>query len=122
MRQKEKEYEKLKLRVLKIGIAIPGTIRETFLICGKENCKCAQSEHDRHGPYYFWNRKVGGKLTSKSLNSEQRHQYEQWISNRRQLEELVEAIVAFSLNYATLLQHDAVPGKSRKTIRAKRGK
>ena len=37
MSQKEDEYEKLKLRVLKIGIAIPGTIRETFLICGKEN-------------------------------------------------------------------------------------
>lgn len=122
MSRKEDEYEKLKLRVLKIGIAIPGTIRKTYLICGKENCRCAQSEDDRHGPYYFWNRKVRGKLTSKSLNSEQLHQYEHWISNRRQLESLVEEMITFGLNYATLLQHDATVGKSRKTIPRKCGK
>ena len=103
----EDKYEKLKMRVLKIGIAIPGTIRETYLICGKENCKCAQSEHDRHGPYYFWNRKVAGKLTSKSLNPDQLRHYEAWISNRKQLETLVQALLDFGLNYATLFPNDA---------------
>jgi len=120
--RREDEYEKLKMRILKIGIAIPGTIRETYLICGKENCKCAQSERDRHGPYYFWNRKVGGKLTSKSLSSDQLQQYEAWISNRRQLEELIEAMLAFGLNYATLYPDNATREKSKKTLRAKRGK
>ena len=120
--RREDEYEKIKMRVLEIGIAIPGTIRETYLICGKDNCKCAGSDRDRHGPYYFWNRKVGGKLTSKSVNSDQLHQYEEWISNRRQLEQVVEAMLTFGLNYATLLPNDAAREKSKKTLRAKRGK
>ena len=115
-------YDKIKMRVQEIGIVIPGTIRETYLICGKDNCKCAQSKRDRHGPYYFWNRKVGGKLTSKSVNSDQLHQYEEWISNRRRLDEIVEGMLAFGLNYATLLPNAAAREKSKKPLRAKRGK
>lgn len=98
---RESDHEKIKLRILKIGIAIPGTIRETYLICGKENCKCAQSEEERHGPYYFWNRKVGGKLTSKSISPKQLSQYKEWIANRKHLQDIIEALLIYGLEYAT---------------------
>lgn len=113
MSQKE-DYEKLKQRILKLGIVIPGTIRETYLVCGKENCKCIQSANDKHGPYYFWNRKIGAKLTSKSLNPELLHHYEEWLSNRRHLEKLVGEMLDFGLNYATSFKPGVAAEKRKK--------
>lgn len=119
MGQKGDRYQELKQSILEIGVVIPGTIRKTYLICGKKNCKCAQLERFRHGPYHLWDRRVNGKLSSKVVNLEQLHDFEQWISNRRQLEKFVEELLEWGSNYATSFQDAA---RAKKAALRKGGK
>ena len=116
------DYEQLKARLDSIGLVIPGTIRETFLYCGKPTCACAADDGTAHGPYYFWNRKMSGKLTSKSISKPKLSLYEGWIANRRELEGIVDKMLDFGANFATSLPPDEPPANSIRRGSAKRGK
>lgn len=93
MPKNQADYDRIKKKIAALGLAIPGTIRETYLLCGKPGCACAHSDDARHGPYYLWNRKVNGKLTSKSIPKDQLRLFEEWIGNRRKLEGLVDQLL-----------------------------
>jgi hypothetical protein len=111
------EYERIKAKLLGLGLVIPGTIRETYLQCGKKTCACAAKDGSPHGPYYFWNRKMDGRLTSKSLPRDKLSLYEGWISNRRKLEEIVQELLDFGSRFAT----DRPPENSKQRASPKRG-
>jgi hypothetical protein len=115
------EYERIKAKLLRLGLVIPGTIRETYLLCGKKTCACAAKGGAPHGPYYFWNRKMNGRLTSKSVPKGKLTLYERWISNRRTLEQIVQDLLDFGSNYATDLPTDAAAGNSNRRASSKRG-
>ena len=67
-----------------------GTIRAVKLKCGRANCRCRSgNDEDKHGPYYFWNRKVKGKMTSSSIPPDKVSQVKKWIQNRHRLEKLI---------------------------------
>lgn len=86
----DSEYERLKDSILTLGPVLPGTIRKVFLRCGKKNCHC-QSNDKRHwhGPYYFWDRKEGKRLSSRSISPKQVKLIQGWINKRRELERIV---------------------------------
>jgi hypothetical protein len=115
------QYERIKARLLRLGLVIPGTIRETYLLCGKKTCACAAKGGSPHGPYYFWNRKMNGRLTSKSLPKEKLSVYEGWISNRRELEVLVQEMLDFGSNFATNQAPDTPAENSNRRTSSKRG-
>jgi len=82
--------KKIKEEIFEMGMAIPGTIRTVKLKCGSPNCRCRSGKNeDKHGPYYFWDRKVKGKLTSTSVPKDKVAQIKMWIKNRQKLEKLV---------------------------------
>jgi hypothetical protein len=116
------DYEQLKARLERVGLVIPGTIRETFLYCGKSTCACAAKGGAAHGPYYLWNRKMSGKLTSKSIPKTKLSLYEGWIANRRELESIVEKMLVFGAQFATNIPLEDDPGNSIRRASAKRGK
>lgn len=120
----EDEYKELKKRVFDIGIAIPGTLRETYHRCGRSYCQCMVSEQHRHGPYFLWDRRINGKLTAKSISEEDVALYEEWIGNRKKLEALVIQMLEVGSNYATARPHSKKPdvNNSKKVTRSKRGK
>ena len=95
------DFKKIKHRIQKIGIAIPGTLRVVYQRCGKSNCACATSAKDRHGPYYLWDRKIKGRLASKSIQKENVPLYREWIGNRMLLEALVQQLLDSGARYAT---------------------
>jgi hypothetical protein len=73
--------------------AVPGKVRTVRLRCGKDTCKCQSGKDaDKHGPYYFWDRKVDGKLTSTSVPKADLPRFYKWIENREKLEEIVTQI------------------------------
>jgi hypothetical protein len=115
-------YGKLKAELLRLGLAVPGTIRKTYLLCGKKECACASKGGQPHGPYYFWTRKVNGKLTSKSIPKDKLRLYEGWIENRREFERLMKEVLEFGQEIAANLQPDAAIGNSKKRAPSKRGK
>jgi hypothetical protein len=120
--ENDPRLQRIKGKLLSIGLAIPGTIRETYLQCGKKECACAAKGGSTHGPYYFWNRKVNGKLTSKSISETKLQLYQSWISNRQQLEELLQQLLGIGQEIAAAMPVETAPGKSKKRASAKRGK
>jgi hypothetical protein len=84
------EYEKLKKTIHSLGPVLPGTLRTVYLRCGKKNCRCQSDKKNRwHGPYSFWDRKEGKRLSSRSLTAESAKAIRGWIKNRRLLERIV---------------------------------
>ena len=121
MQPKLSDYEKLKERIARLGLVIPGTIRETYLLCGKPGCACADNDAARHGPYYLWNRKVNGKLTSKSIPKDKLPLYEQWLSNRRLLESLIQEMLEIGSKLALVMAHPEGPRNPKRLTSSKRG-
>jgi hypothetical protein len=121
MNPKLSDYERLKERVARLGLVIPGTIRETYLLCGKAGCVCAENDSARHGPYYLWNRKVNGKLTSKSISKDKLALYEGWLENRRLLEEIVQEMLEMGSKLVLVTPQEKAPGNSKRLMPSKRG-
>ena len=115
------KYKRIKGRFLLLDLAIPGTIRETYLHCGKKECACSAKNGKPHGPYYFWNRKVNGKLTSKSISPDKLHLFQAWINNRQALEALVVQVLEYCQEIAASLPSKTEEEKSKKRASAKRG-
>jgi hypothetical protein len=48
-----------------------GSLSERYVKCSKPGCPCAERAEARHGPYFSWTRKIGGRTQSKFLTPEQ---------------------------------------------------
>ena len=92
-----------------VGLALPGTLIERNVRCGKPRCACHADPPALHGPYWQWTRKVAGKTITRLLPDEQVADYRQWIDNDRRLRELVAELEALTLAIA-----DASPGSRRR--------
>ena len=91
----------IKKRISKLGVAIPGTVREVRLKCGKAACRCQSGKiEDKHGPYFFWDRKVKGKLTSSTVSKEKVAVIREMIENRRRLERLFDRFLVQGMRAA----------------------
>jgi hypothetical protein len=113
---------RVKEKLFSVGLAIPGTIRVTSLKCGRSWCACAKKGGALHGPYYFWNRKVKGKLTSKSISESKLALYRRWISNREEIEELLRQLLEIGQEIAAETSEIMHKVNSKKRTSAKRGK
>ena len=89
LRACEREYDRIKERVHDVGFICQGSLVERWTSCGKPNCRCASDPAHRHGPYYQLSWKEAGKTVSRRLPPEHARLYEEWITNRRQLEALI---------------------------------
>ena len=88
------KYQELKRELVHLDLAIPGTLRTVYLRCGKAACRCGNGrKEDKHGPYFFWDRKAKGRLASLTVGKEDIVQFRQWIKNRQRLEALVEKML-----------------------------
>ena len=95
------EYEKFKASILALGPIVPGTLRKVYLRCGNKNCHCkADNRKNWHGPYTFWDRKEGKKLSSRSIPSKQVHVIRGWIYNRRDLMRIVRRMLKHGVKMA----------------------
>jgi len=92
-----------------LGFALPGTLIERHVRCGKPGCRCHADPPVLHGPYWQWTRKVAGKTITRLVSDEQLDDYRQWLDNDRRLRALVAELEALTLAIA-----DADPrGKRR---------
>lgn len=116
----EKQLFELKQQITQLGMPIQGSIQLAYLRCGKKNCRCHQSDDQRHGPYYLWYRRINGKLTTQSIEGEEVYKYRMWIQNREELELAVKKMIELGSDYAAALK--PAPEKSKKGLSAMRGK
>lgn len=88
LRQCERDYARIKAQIRDVGFICEGSLVERWMPCGKPNCRCSDP-NQRHGPYYQLSWKQAGKTMSRRLSPEHARLYQEWITNRRQLEALV---------------------------------
>ena len=89
-----------------IGLALPGTLIERHVRCGKPGCRCHADPPVLHGPYWQWTRKTGGKTITRLVPDEQLDDYRQWLDNDRRLRALVVELEALTLAIADAGQRD----------------
>jgi hypothetical protein len=83
-----------------LGFALPGTLIERHVRCGRANCRCHADPPVLHGPYWQWTRKIGGKTVTRLVPDEQLADYRQWLDNDRRLRALVAELEALTLAIA----------------------
>lgn len=90
----------LQVELAQIGFALPGSVVERRMRCGKPRCRCKADPPRLHGPYLQWTRKVGGKTLTRNLTPDQYERYRPWFDNARRLRELLNELETLSLRTA----------------------
>lgn len=89
-------YQALKEEVTRLGLISQGSLTLRHTQCGRRGCRCQADPPQPHGPYYQWTRKVGGKTVTRRLTPPQANLYQEWISSRRALDDLLRQMEATS--------------------------
>jgi len=82
------------------GFALPGSLAERRIRCGKPGCRCATDPTQLHGPYFSWTRKVNGRTVTRLLSAAQMERYRDWFANARRIRDLAGELEALSLEIA----------------------
>jgi len=83
-----------------VGFALPGTVLERRVRCGKPGCRCAADPPQLHGPYCQWTRKVAGRTETRLLSAEQMARYGSWFETAKRIRALTSELEALSLGIA----------------------
>lgn len=103
LRACERRYDRLRRRLARVGYLALGTVTVSRLPCGNPDCRCRCAPRFRHGPYYYWTTKVGGKTASKLLKPDEAKLYLRWIANRRRVDLTLRAMLEVSRDVAAVL-------------------
>jgi hypothetical protein len=82
-------YRQLLEQVGGLGFIASGNLTGRYRACRTPGCRCTTDPPRLHGPYWQHTRKVAGKTITTQLTPEQAERYQEWIINRRRLNELV---------------------------------
>ena len=102
LRRYGEQYEDLKRELTSSGYILQGSVTERWIQCGKPSCHCHADPQARHGPYYQWSWKTGGRTASVYLDETQATLCKKWIKNNRRLERTLKRMRALSLRAARL--------------------
>ena len=89
LEKNQREYDRLRRKLAKVGYLWMGTILRRYIPCGSQKCSCRQGPDSHHGPYYYWTRKVKGKTVSRLLTTAEGELYSAWAANRQQLQKTI---------------------------------
>lgn len=87
-------------RLADAGFALPGSLVERTMRCGKPNCGCKADPPRLHGPYHQWTRKIDGKTVTTNLTDEQLDRYGPWFANAQTLRAALNELEDLSLRIA----------------------
>ena len=107
------ELDRLKDQIAAVGFICPGSVVRRYMPCGKPGCRCQADPPKLHGPYWQYSHKVDGKTITRRLTPHQARQYQQWIANRRQIDQLLTQMQQVSAQAAEILLRDAAHASSR---------
>ena len=102
--RQEEQYRAIAAELSTVGYVLQGSITKRWMTCGRASCGCLDDPDARHGPYYSWTYKRGGKTISVYLSREQARLCADWIKNNRRLERTLQRLRALSRRIAQLEQ------------------
>jgi hypothetical protein len=89
-------FEEHARELARIGFVLRGSVVQTYKRCSSPGCGCQSDPAKLHGPYWQWNGKINGRMTSRALSEEQRDRYREWMHKARRFDEIVEELHALS--------------------------
>jgi hypothetical protein len=103
-RRQQAQAARIAAELASLGLALPGTLIERHVRCGRANCRCHADPPVLHGPYWQWTRKIDGKTVTRLVPDDQLDDYRQWLDNHRRLRALVAELEALTLAIADAAQ------------------
>lgn len=103
LEESQREYDRLRRELATVGYLWVGTVLRRFIPCGRQECRCRKEVRFRHGPYYYWTRKVGGKTVSRLLTPAEGELYMAWVGNRQRLHKTIARMYVVSRGVAKML-------------------
>jgi hypothetical protein len=103
MREHRRQVAKLYADLRALGFLLRGTVNRRYTRCGTPGCGCRTNPSARHGPYYDWTRKVGGKTVTVRLTAAQAKVVGEWIARIRRFDRIAEEIQAVSAEAVQLV-------------------
>lgn len=99
----QKQIEKIKCDLQKIGPMRPGSLNQRLTICGKSGCHCIDPINPvRHGPYYQLSYVHRGKSTTRFIRSQFVHEIKMELANYKKFRKLTELWVNLSLKSSSI--------------------
>jgi hypothetical protein len=89
LKECELKHKALAQKIADIGFIWQGSVSKRYLKCGKATCACQKDPDARHGPYYYWTTKVGGKSVAKKLDGVHAELLQQWVKNRIEMDSII---------------------------------
>jgi hypothetical protein len=89
--------QRITAELARIDWALPGSIVERMMRCGKRRCRCHNDPALLHGPYLQWTRTADGKTVTKLLTPEQLSRYQPWLDNAARLRDLLTELEALTV-------------------------
>ena len=99
-RRKQDRAAGIAAELASLGLALPGTLIQRHVRCGKPGCRCHADPPVLHGPYWQLTRKTGGKTITRLVSDDQLDDYRQWLDNHRRLRALVAELETLTLAIA----------------------
>lgn len=88
----EKQIERVKNQLLKLGDMHPGSLSKQFNICGTPGCRCKDPVNPKkHGPYYQLSFVHQGKSSSRFIQPQDVPEIKRHVANYKKFKALVES-------------------------------
>lgn len=97
LRRYRQEYQRLKRQLQALGYVCLGSITRRWITCGNQACACHRDPDRRHGPYYQWTRKIGGRTQTRMLDESLVRLYQEGIRNHHRLDAILDKMREVSL-------------------------
>lgn len=105
-------------QLMELSPVCSGSLHEQYLTCGKKECRCHdRQDPQRHGPYYLWIRRLGGKQVNRTLRpGPDLERVRKGIANYQKLQRLLTELLAEEEDQV-LAKERAVVGEVKKNFR-----
>ncbi len=84
-----KRIRRIQTHIARFDFVCTGTVLTRTKVCGKPSCRCATDPEARHGPYYEWSRREGGRLVHSIVSSSEARVLGRAIRNYRAIQQLL---------------------------------
>ena len=105
-------------QLMELSPLCSGSLHQQYLTCGKKQCRCHdRQDRQRHGPYYLWIRRLGGKQVNRTLRpGPDLERVRKGIANYQKLQRLLTELLAEEEDQV-LAEERAVAGAVKKNFR-----
>ena len=92
----KEEFYRVRDDISSISYLKKGTLSKCYQTCGNPGCRCHRDKKYRHGPYWWWSTKEGGKTKSILVPEEMLPEVRDYIDNYRLLKSKVKKLEEIS--------------------------